>query len=288
MGTKGKYFIHRSEDDLISRLPGIDLNYSTSREEAWERISARIETRNFRSQQKFTLINYKFALAASILLILGITAFLRFYTTTTHCPAGQHLSLSLPDDSQVELNAQSTIKYHPYRMKYDRTVTLEGEAYFKVKPGTRFKVESTRGETVVLGTSFNIYAREENYNVSCFTGKVKVISALNKESVILHADQQAIIQTDGSIKFIQSPNINANKSWTENMFIFTGTPLISVIREIERQYNIKIKIKGNYNLFYTGNFNKSDSEKEVLDLVCTSLQLKFETLSNGEYLIYKN
>ena len=173
-------------------------------------------------------------------------------------------------------------------MKYNRTVHLEGEAYFKVKSGTEFKVISRRGETIVLGTSFNIYARGENYNVSCFTGKVRVVSALNKESVILHPSQEAIIQTDGSIKFVQSSDIDSNKSWTENMFIFTGAPLKSVIQEIERQYNIKITTKGNYNLSYTGNFNKSTSEKQVLDLVCTSLGLKFEAKSNGEYLIYKN
>jgi transmembrane sensor len=287
MGNRSNYIIPRSENDSLSKFPEIDLHYSTTKEEVWDKISALIDSHELLARPKFYL-NYKIALAASILLIVGITTFLRFHTITTLCPAGQHLSVSLPDGSQAELNAQSLMTYHPFWMKYNRTVSLEGEAYFNVKSGTQFKVVSTHGETIVLGTSFNIYARDENYNVSCFTGTVRVISTLNKESVILHQNQQAIIQTDGSINFVQSSNIDAYKSWTKNMFIFTGASLKTVIQEIERQYNIKIKTTEDYDMTYTGNFNKSIPEKEVLDLVCTSLELKFEAKSNGEYLIYKN
>jgi transmembrane sensor len=287
MGNKRKYIVTGSEDDSASGFPGIDLSYRTTKEEAWAELSTRIDSTVLQPRQKHTLY-YQFALAASILLILGMTAFLRFHTITTSCPAGKHLAVSLPEGSQVELNALSAITYHPYWMKFSRSVELEGEAYFKVKSGTSFKVISKRGETIVLGTSFNIYSRGLDYNVSCFTGAVKVVSLLNRESVIVYPSQQAFIQTDGSIRLVESKNIDAGKAWTRGMFIFTGAPLKSVIEEIERQYNIKITTREDYHLTYTGNFSKSISEKEVLDLVCTSLELKFEAKSNGEYLIYKN
>jgi transmembrane sensor len=287
MERKRKYIITGSEDDLASGFPGIDLNYRTTKEEAWDELSRRIGSRVLQPRQKYTLYT-KFALAASILLILGITTFLRFHTVTTSCPAGKHLAVSLPDGSQVELNALSVITYHPYWLKYNRSVEFEGEAYFKVKTGTSFKVISKRGETLVLGTSFNIYSRGADYNVSCFTGAVKVVSTVKGESVIVFPSQQAFIQTDGSIRLVETKNIDASKAWTRGMFIFTGAPLKSVIEEIERQYNIQITTKEDYNLTYTGNFSKSISEKEVLDLVCTSLELKFEAKSDGEYLIYKN
>jgi len=282
-----KYIINRSESDAASDLPGIDLQYPESKEEIWAKISARIDSENSQTKHTVTSFNYKFALAASILLILGITSFLQFYTKTAYCPAGQHLTVLLPDGSKVELNAQSSINYHPYWIKLDRHVNLEGEAYFDIKKGNRFQVISSRGETIVMGTTFNIYSRGEDYKVSCFTGAVRVVSKINKETIVLHSSQQAFIQKDGSIKFVQSSNMEANKSWTQNMFIFTGASLKTVIQEIERQYNIKIKTQADYNLTYTGNFNKSISEKEVLDLVCTSLDLKFEAKSNDEYLIYK-
>lgn len=288
MGGKTKNIIQNPEKDTISKFPELDLHYLESRGEIWNKISARIDSNNSWSHKSFSLISYRLPLAASIFLILGITAFLRFHTTTILCPPGEHLTLLLPDSSKVELNAQSSVKYHPYWMKANRLVNLEGEALFKVKPGKAFKVISTRGETIVLGTSFNIYARDEDYNVSCFTGAVKVISSIKRESVILHPNQEAVIKADGTIKFVQSRSIEATKAWTENMFIFTAAPLKFVIREIERQYNIRIETHEDYNMTYTGNFNKSISEKDVLDLVCKSLELKFEAKSKGEYLIYKN
>jgi transmembrane sensor len=285
MRNDKKYMINPSADDAASDFPGIDLQFPESKEEVWAKIVSQIDSK--RIQPKHSPFVYKFALAASIILLLGITAFLKFYTRTIYCPAGQHLTVMLPDSSKVELNAQSSINYHPYWTKLDRHVNLDGEAYFKVKPGARFKVISTRGETIVLGTTFNIYARGDDYKVSCFTGSVRVVSALNKRTIVLLPNQQAFVQADGTLKFIHSSNIEANKSWTQNMFIFTGASLKSVIQEIERQYNIKINTQGDFNLTYTGNFNKSISEKDVLDLVCTSLELKFEAKSNDEYLIYK-
>jgi transmembrane sensor len=288
MEKKREYTIPKSDDHSDYRFPEIDLQYPVSKEEIWNRISAQIDSDQPHAEKKYLFVNYKIALAASILILIGITSFLRFHTITTQCPKGQHLTVLLPDDSKIELNAESSIKYHPYWMKFDREVHLKGEAYFEVSHGKRFRVVSKNGITEVLGTTFNVYARDENYNVSCFTGTVKVISTVNKESVILHASQEAVIQPDGSVKFIQPARIDSNKAWTKNMFFFTAEPIKNVIREIERQYNIRIITRENYNLTYTGNFSKSISEKEVLDLVCTSLELKFEAKSKGEYLIYKN
>jgi transmembrane sensor len=288
MIKKEKHIITSCEGESVNNFPEVDLHFPETKEEAWAKLLERIESKDPQPKHVVTLFTFKIALAASILLLLCLTAFLRFYTKTIICPAGQHLAILLPDSSSVELNAQSSVTYHPFWMKFDRIINLEGEGYFKVKPGGRFKVLSSHGETAVLGTTFNIYSRGEDYNVSCFTGKVRVVSSINKETIVLTPNQQAFIQTDGSIKIVHPSNIQITKSWTQNMFIFTGASLKSVIQEIERQYNIKIKTQSDFGLTYTGNFNRSISEKEVLDLVCTSLELKFEAKSNGEYLIYKH
>ena len=288
MNENRKHIINPSGSEAANNFPEIDLHYTQTKEEAWAKLIERIESKEHQPRHVISLFSFKTAMAASIIILLSLTVFLRFYTKTINCPAGEHLAVLLPDSTNVELNAQSSISYHPYWIKLDRIVNLEGEAYFKVKRGARFKVVSATGSTTVLGTTFNIYSRDKEYNVSCFTGKVRVESTLNKGTIVLNPSQQAFVQTDGSIKFVELSNIEVTKLWTHNMFIFTGAPLKSVIQEIERQYNIKIKTMGDFNLTYTGNFNKSISEKEVLDLVCTSLELKFEAKSNGEYLISKN
>ena len=268
-----------------SQFPEIDLQYSVSKDEVWKNLSGQLNQPRPEVRRGSLNPFYKMAIAASLILLLGISGFMRFYTKMVFTSAGQHLTLCLPDSSVIELNAQSAIKFHPYWFGFARTVTLDGEAFFKVIHGDKFKVQSLKGETTVLGTSFNIYSRDNDYNVTCFTGKVRVVSAEKNEIVLLTPNEQAFINKDGFLRFVEGVNVKAVKSWRDNMFVFTGSPIFKVLQEIERQYNIKIQFKADSNLTYTGNFSRSLSEKEVLDLVCTSLGLKFEARSGNEFLI---
>jgi len=271
------------DDDII--FPEIDLQYAVSKDDVWANLSRQMEEPHQKVKSVSMNPFYRIAFAASLLLLLGITGFLKLYTKTVYTSAGQHLTLLLPDSSVIELNAQSTVKFHPYWFSFARTISLDGEAFFKVIHGNQFKVISLKGETTVLGTSFNIYSRNNDYSVTCFKGKVRVVSAEKSERVLLNPNEQAFINKDGYLRFVQEANSEAVKSWRDHMFVFTGSPIVSVLQEIERQYNIKIHFKADSNLTYTGNFSKSLSEKEVIDLVCTSLGLKFEARSGTEFLV---
>lgn len=286
MEDKKKYNLIR-EDNTPSDFPQIDLHYSESKEEIWSRIQSRLESKPF-SKRMLPFSFYAISIAASLFFLLGMITFFRYYTKTAICPPGKHLAITLPDHSEVILNAESIIVWHPYWMKFDRVVNFEGEAYFQVKKGTGFKVISSRGETKVLGTTFNIYSREDDYKVSCFSGSVNVASVVNKTSVVLHPGEKGTIEKNGMVKLSQLLNPEENKAWINGMFVFTGASLNSVIREIERQYNIIIRLKEDYPLTYTGNFSKSIPVEEILNLICTSLELKLKSVSKSEYLIYKD
>jgi transmembrane sensor len=272
-------------EEETKQFPEIDLQYTVSKEEAWDNLSCRIDASRLNPVSVSLTPFYRMAIAASLLLLIGVTGFLRFYTKTVHTLAGQHLSFCLPDSSLIELNAQSTVNYYPYWFRVSRTITLDGEAFFKVIKGNQFKVVSQRGETTVLGTSFNIYSRNNEYRVTCFTGKVRVASSEKSQRVMLNPNEKAFINKDGFLQFVREVNPQAAKSWIDNMFVFTGASVVTVLQEIERQYNIKIVFKADSNLTYTGNFSKSLSEKEVLNLVCTSLGLTFEARSDTEFLV---
>ena len=273
-------------NEEVAGFPEIDLQYSISKDQVWKNLLHQIEETPSLNRHVF-LQNpiYRFALAASLLLCLSVTGLMRYYTKTVYNPAGQHLTFFLPDSSLIELNAQSQVSYHPYWFRFSRTVSLAGEAYFKVVSGNSFKVISKLGETIVLGTSFNIYSRNNNYRVTCFTGKVRVVSAEKQERLLLNPDEQAFINKDGFLRFLQEVNNQAVKAWRDNMFVFTGSSVTDVLEEIERQYDIKIVFNVDSGLTYTGNFSKTLSGKEVLDLVCTPLGLKFVAKSDAEFLI---
>ncbi len=269
----------------ISQFPKIELRYSVAKESVWENILNIINAPKIQKHSNIRSFYSQMAMAASILLIIGVTAFLRFYTQTIAAPSGEHLTYYLPDNSKVELNAKSAVSFHPYWYTYARNLTLDGEAFFSVQKGNGFTVSSKLGETTVLGTSFNIYSRNNDYNVTCYTGKVKVRAIEKNHNILLHPNEKAFITQNGFLDIDKEANVQLVKSWRDNMFVFTGTPISTVFEEIERHYNIKISYKADATLTYTGNFSRTLSRKEVLNLVCTSLGIKFDAKSDTEFLV---
>ena len=87
---------------------------------------------------------------------------------------GEQKIIELPDGSLVTMNSKSTIEFNPDSWESNRILNLSGEAYFKVKKGSQFTVNTTNGNVVVLGTEFNVNSSHNFFEVICYEGKVKV------------------------------------------------------------------------------------------------------------------
>lgn len=216
---------------------------------------------------------YAAAVVALIMLALPTTAFL--YTKQVNTAYSEHKTVILPDGSKVEINADSQLSYKPLWWKVSRNVELQGEAYFEVEKGSRFEVHSNENIVAVLGTSFNIYFRDNNYEVNCFTGKVAVSD--RTQSVMLTSDMQTKL-IDG--EFVTTENNKSIQSigWIKGEFSFTAMPLYDVLKEIERQYNIKIEKPKKSDYLYTGTFSKKDNPNEVLEIVGKPFDLKLKII----------
>jgi transmembrane sensor len=261
--------------------------FSNTKEEAWNGLEAKLAEKPAGKVTRFNSRRLAFGIAATILLLAGVMSLLRFYTKSVICPPGQHLSCQLPDGSRVDLNADSRIAYHPLWWMFSREVRFEGEGFFQVQKGKKFSVISATGRTEVLGTSFNIYSREDEYRVTCITGKVRVISFAKAETV-LAPDYSARMNPDGELTISRESNAGDSHAWVDNMFRFTSMPLILVLNEIERQYDIRITLKAPVEDEYTGYFTRNRSLEETLNLVCTPFGLKFARISEKEYEIFQN
>jgi ferric-dicitrate binding protein FerR (iron transport regulator) len=150
----------------IDFFKNVAVPFTKSKADIWETLSDQLETAvSVQPKGKLiSMVGYKVA-AAAVIIVIGSTSFMRLHTRTVFSEKGNHTNHLLPDGSSVELNAAATISYHPYWWKINRTVSLEGEAFFEVKKGSQFIVESTVGKTEVLGTSFNINTRNKAYKV---------------------------------------------------------------------------------------------------------------------------
>jgi ferric-dicitrate binding protein FerR (iron transport regulator) len=275
-----------TDQEIFDFFDKIEIPVSKSKEEVWESISITLSAQH---TVKKIFFNQRLiiGIAASLLIFVGIFSFLRFYTQTISSPAGQHFLASLSDGSTVELNAGTTLSYHPYWFTFSRTLQFEGEGFFQVEKGKQFTVESKLGKTIVLGTSFNIYSRSKEYKVICMTGKVTVVSSHSSE-VFLNPGQMAEIDPEGKIKVTEQLSTKETISWRDNMFNFAGVPIQIVFEEIERQYNVNISTSLDTQLYYTGHFSREKPVDEVLSLICKPFGIKFVKKSENSYLVTQN
>lgn len=163
-----------------------------------------------------------------------------FNTLTT--PRGGQFKVTLPDGSQVWLNAASSLRYPTVFTGKERTVTLQGEAYFEVAENARqpFVVIASDMTVKALGTAFNInaYKDEETINTTLLEGKVQV------QSAILKPGEQAVLTQDAQLSINDRADVNAVIAWKEGQFYFNRTPLPVILRQFARWYNVEVVYEG--------------------------------------------
>ncbi len=158
MATKQQH-IDPHDDSLQEYLEMISrsgIEWEKSKEQIWSDLEKKLDVAKKRRDVTFDISPVKMAIAAAVLILIGLAVFMQVYQVKLSVPAGKHLSLNLPDNSKVRLNAQSELTYKPLIWKFSRKIKFEGEAYFEVKHGKKFSVISAKGTTMVMGTSINI------------------------------------------------------------------------------------------------------------------------------------
>ncbi len=252
--------------------------------EVWAEIEQKLNDSDTKPVRKLHFGPRLILVAASVTLLLGILSFLRFYSTSTYIPSGVHEVASLPDGSNVHLNAESTLKYYPLWWKVNRIISFEGEGFFEVQKGNKFIVKTQHGNIEVLGTSFNVFARDEVLKITCVTGSVKVTST-SRQQVILTPNSKAELYRNSDIKLSKDIDSDYERAWQNNNFRFESVSLEAVFQEIARQYGVKIEMRFSTSAVYSGNFYKNDNVEDVLIYVCTAMGLKYEKKSDTEYIV---
>ncbi len=219
-----------------------------------------------------------FAAAASIAIILGLFLFTPNKSFSTHY--GEKLIVILPDGSEMTLNAKSVASFNKDDWDKNRTVKLEGEAFFKVKKGSKFTVITDNGKVSVLGTQFNVHSQSYLFEVNCFEGKVSVINNENKEILTAGNAYRNLGKTSEKWTFSTS-----TPSWLTNTSSFRSIPIRYVFKELEEQYNIQIKEEGlNLGYKYTGTF-PNDNIQVALKTVFSTLGIEYSLSEDGKTVV---
>lgn len=199
----------------------------------------------------------------------------------------QQMTESLPDGSSVILSPDSKINYQTKSWSKSRTIQLEGTAFFEVKKGNTFTVQTDLGSVTVLGTSFSVTSRSENFEVICKTGKVSVqLNSSDKQVILLPGDMVTLKadSLDYDAADMDKPN---NIQWLEGVYTFESQSLKSVVEELERQYDVKVSLTDELGAMpYTGFFKKGNLE-QALYSVTWPLGLKYSVTNQNQVTISK-
>lgn len=223
------------------------------------------------------------ASAAAILVFLIFGLFPQVETFKTG--NGEITNVTLPDNSQVTLNAGSKVVYSGNRFNTSRKVQLTGEAYFQVAKGNTFSVVTKEGTITVLGTTFNVKSRDEKLSVFCYTGKVKV-KDLFKAVYLTKGKKTAKLPAE-ILQDAQPISKNEGFTWGKGLFYFQNTYLKEVIAEVSRQYNVEIYVPASEEKrMITTSFDNKNLTSALFNILWP-LNLKAEK-KDGKYIVQKS
>ena len=225
------------------------------------------------------------AAAAAILLLIGFySVSLVFSNEKIKTEFASQTTVTLPDGTLVTLNAGSKLVWSNRSFDKERTVTVDGEAFFDVKKGSRFTIKTHNGNVTILGTQLNVFSRENEFRVSCITGKVGVSSG-SSEVVLLPGEKAGL--TNSVLQKTNSAHIEQTAAWKEGIFYFEDQPLVSIFGEIERQFNVSVQYNSDANRSITVSFTNKKLE-EALDVICIPMGLKYEVDNKNKVRITEN
>lgn len=189
-----------------------------------------------------------------------------FNTITT--PRGGQYRVTLPDGSNVWLNAASSLKFPAAFTGRERRVELSGEAYFEIeKDASRPFLVHSGGQTVeVLGTHFNIsaYGDEPDVRTTLLEGSVKVTESASGKSRILSPGQEASVAAGSGIRVTTADPALAT-AWKEGKFVFDGDNIQRIMRKIARWYDVEVVYEGNMeNKNFSGSVSRFVNVSDVL------------------------
>ncbi len=248
------------------------------------------------SLQKTTGRYWKVAVAASILLVVGMSGywigkagFPSDYHSeagiiTFSAPRGQQSELTLPDGTFVALNDDSQLKYHLSQQEGLREVELTGEAFFRVtkNKSRTFRVITPDMSVKVLGTEFNVRA----YKNDLYTETVLLEGSIELEDV--REQEGTILLKPGEKwsynKFSRQHSISKvdprlSTLWRRGEYYFDRVSLGELAKTLERMYKVNIHFVDSSleDEIYSGSVFRYDGITKVFGLIDLTVPLTMQT-----------
>ena len=215
--------------------------------------------------------------AAIAILIIGGTSYHLFFkndiapTEVTlaeviiEAPVGSLSRVELPDESIVWLQSGSRLSY---AASYDRSVSLEGEAYFDIQKNTDhpFIVRTSDVNIKVTGTVFNLraYPNENTIETTLACGRVSLED--QRGEVIFHLRPGQQVAYSRSDKSTDAKPVDAWSILLDRYGVITipDASLTEICSVLENVYEVSIRTIGDDGMPVTFSFAKESTVEEII------------------------
>ncbi len=214
-----------------------------------------------------------------------------FQSTVISAQNGEKAEVILPDGSKVWINSGSTLTYDKDFNRKERSVSLQGEAYFEVTKNKKrpFIVNTNSIKVLALGTSFNVrsYETDSLATAILLEGKVKVTAS--GQEAILSVNQRATF--DKQKKVLLADRVEARNfvEWKNGNIYFSNQTYDEIARTLSRIYNVEIQFASEQlrPMRFSGTLGNSGI-KSALDILSMTSPMYYEMKDTTIILHHKS
>ncbi|TKC03675.1 FecR family protein [Pedobacter frigoris] len=198
---------------------------------------------------------------------------------TIETPKGGKYQITLPDGSEVWLDAASSLRYPTKFVAKERKVELSGQAYFEIaKDKTKpFKVITDKQQIEVFGTHFNVnaYSDEKEVLTTLLEGSVKVGLLNNDKGNFIKPGEQAVLKEN---KFqVKAVDVETVVAWKNGDFVFENEEAGILLNKLARWYDVQFvcdeKLR---DIKLGGKISRSKNLYDVLRILQLTRKINFE------------
>ncbi len=209
-----------------------------------------------------------------------------------YTPIDKRYHVVLTDGTNIELNSNSILTFDLSKQPNNRSVALEGEAFFDVAHNEHapFTVQSSDLKVKVLGTEFNISNYPENGYTSAtlIDGSVEVSNPANKTIVIKPGTQAKLYKGQNHID-VQEVDVQAVVAWTSGRMIFNDEKFVDLIPRLNRWYGVNFVLSNDElnNVRFTGTLKTENDLTHFLQMLKYTEGINYE-VSDNEVKLFIN
>lgn len=218
----------------------------------WERLFSSIEKKTISKMKTRGLFLQYLKYAAAVVLGIGVSLSTLYLTNQENLSTvgnyklvtskGEKSYLQLPDGTRVWLNSCTTLEYAENYGHSNRSIYLDGEAYFEVAKNKDlpFVVKANGIDVKAIGTAFNVsaYMEDSQLTTTLFNGKVAVQPTLTKQEVLLEPNQVAVYDKSRNKIEVVPYDKKQFAQWRGGFLSFEMMYLQDITKLLERNYNV--------------------------------------------------